>query len=120
MKCDITLNEIENSYDWKEVFGEGNEFGRQDVESLDGTATDQVRIADISEIIAAVNGENAGDAWIGVFKMKDGRYLAASGWCDYTGWAKEAVIELHPNQFVTEKDWDSFDPEMGSHLDDKE
>ena len=37
-------------------------------------------------VIAAVNGENEYSHWIGVFKLKDGRFLIANGQCDYTGW----------------------------------
>ncbi len=41
---------------------------------------------DIAEIIAAVNGKNDRDSWLGVFLLKDGRFLVAEGSCDYTGW----------------------------------
>mgnify|MGYP005999294605 CR=1 FL=1 len=85
--CEISLPELVNDFDWREVFGQG--FGGntdQDVESLDGTDTSVCPIEDVVEIIAAANGENDGDEWLGVFRMRDGRLLAACGSCDYTGW----------------------------------
>jgi hypothetical protein len=91
MKIEIVLEALREDYDWGEVFGEGT--GRnctQDVESLDGTSTDTVLRKDVAEIIAAVNGENDGDEWVGVFRMNDGRFLAAVGSCDYTGWDCQA------------------------------
>jgi len=76
----------EDDYDWTEVFGQGDGGNcTQDVESLDGTHTEVCRIKDIDTIIALVNGENDGDEWIGVFLLRDGRYLAAVGACDLTG-----------------------------------
>jgi hypothetical protein len=95
MVCEITLENLEGSYDWEEVFGEGNGGNcTQDVESLDGTSTSQVRRSDVVEIIAAVNGENDGDDWIGVFRLNDGRFLVAAGGCDYTGWDCQASNTL--------------------------
>ena len=90
-----TREEICQSYDWEEVFGEGC-GGNCDgtVESLDNTECSSVRRDDIEEVIASVNGENDGDEWIGVFRMNDGRYLVAVGSCDYTGWDCQAGNHL--------------------------
>ena len=85
--CEITLAELPTDYDWREVFGQGGGGNcNQDVESLDGTDTAVCPIEDVIEILAAVNGENDEQEWIGVFRMKDRRFLAACGSCDYTGW----------------------------------
>lgn len=60
-----------------------------------GVATDAtVERADVTSIIAAVNGENDGPDWLGVFTLKDGRFLVASGGCDYTGWDCQAGNNL--------------------------
>ncbi len=48
------------------------------MESLDDTPTDAVFRKDVVEILAAVNGYNDGDEWVGVFRMKDGRFLVAA------------------------------------------
>lgn len=86
-----TLEDLLESDDWEEVFGEGSGGNcTQDVESLDGTFCNPCWRAGVYKIIAAVNGENDGDEWIGVFLMRDGRYLAAAGSCDYTGWDCQA------------------------------
>src|SRR5262245_40809954 len=89
-KTEITLEQLMDSYDWGEVFGEGS-GGNTDKQTdsipdhsdIDTTPPNR---SDVSGILAAVNGENDEDEWIGVFKLKDGRYLIASGSCDYTGW----------------------------------
>lgn len=83
----VDLSEILSSYDWEECFGEGS-GGNCDgtVESHDGTPCDPVTRADIVEVIAAFNGENDAADWCGVFLLKDGRYVAVVGGCDYTGW----------------------------------
>lgn len=41
---------------------------------------------DVKKIVAIKNGINDESNWLGVFELKDGRYLFAGGWCDYTGW----------------------------------
>lgn len=87
MRIETTLSEVLCSYDWEEAFGEGDGGNcTQDVESLDGTSVDKCLRADIAEVLATVEGENDGADWIGVFRMKDGRYLAVVAGCDYTGW----------------------------------
>jgi hypothetical protein len=86
-KKDITLDELRSSYDWEEVFGEGSGGNTtRDIDSIDGTGTSPFTRQDVVEVIAAVNGENDGSEWVGVFRLADDRYLAAMGWCDYTGW----------------------------------
>lgn len=95
MITEITIKELREDYDWSEVFGEGGGGNcSQDVESLDGTSTDVCMRSDVAEIIGAVNGVNDGDEWVGVFRMADGRYLAAVGSCDYTGWDCRAANTL--------------------------
>lgn len=86
----MTLDELAASYDWREVFGEGN--GGNTDKVLDacppGAEVDLTppTIADVAEVVASADGENDEAEWVGVFRLKDGRFLVASGWCDYTGW----------------------------------
>lgn len=95
---EITIDELLASYDWAEVFADessGNTDKRTDI----APPGNQVSIepasrSDVAEIIAAVNGENDGQDWLGVFLLKDGRYLVASGGCDYTGWDCQASNNL--------------------------
>lgn len=87
MKIEADLSEILSSYDWAEVFGEGDGGNcTQDVESLDGTLTDFVLRKNILEVLASANGENDGASWICVVRLNDGRFAACEGSCDYTGW----------------------------------
>ena len=88
---EITLAALVEDYDWGEVFGEGT-GGNCDKSKIDacppGAKIDLTppNRADVVEVIAAVNGENDGPNWVGLFRLKDGRILLASGGCDYTGW----------------------------------
>lgn len=87
---EIDLPELLDDYDWSEVFGEGsggNCTNKTDAcppgASID--CTPPIR-ADVESVLATVNGERDQDEWVGVFKLKDGRFLLATGSCDYTGW----------------------------------
>lgn len=93
--CEITVGELGESYDWEEVFGEGDggNCGGQ-IDPIADCDTSPVCRALVSEVVAAVEGENDGDEWIGLFKLHDGRWLVACGWCDYTGWDCQAGNSL--------------------------
>lgn len=82
MKIDLAT--FCESYDWREAFAVADP-----VESVPpGTnhRTDKFRPDEVAEVIAAVEGENDGDSWVGVFRLSDGRFVTVSAWCDYTGW----------------------------------
>lgn len=90
---EITLESLLTSYDWENVFGEkgcygGGNVGDETDPCPPGSDVDTAPPTrkDVKEIIAAVNGQNDEESWIGVFLLRDGRYLFAYGWCDYTGW----------------------------------
>ena len=88
---EITTEELLNDCDWAHVFGEANEPNcdatPEPLPPEDASVDlSMPKRSDVAEIIAAVNGENDSDAWDGVFRLNDGRYLLASGSCDYTGW----------------------------------
>ena len=88
---EVSLSALGTDYDWAEVFGEGT-GGNCDKSKIDacppGAKIDLTppSRSDVIEVIAAVNGENDGPNWVGLFRLKDGRILLASGGCDYTGW----------------------------------
>lgn len=71
-----------DDYDWQQAFF----FASPDAVVDDNVSTESFGIDDVDEIIAAEEGENDGDSWLGVFKLKDGRYAMLDAWCDYTGW----------------------------------
>lgn len=95
---EIELDELINDYDWEEVFGEGNGGNCNGVIQVipPGAPVNSSGVSrtKVVEIIAAVNGENDGNDWVGLFLLDDGRYLIAEGGCDYTGWDCQAGNSL--------------------------
>lgn len=93
MNIEIDIEGLD-SYDWAEVFGEGSggntDKTTEPVPPGSDVSSEPAYIADVEEVIAAVHGENDGEDWVGVFRLKDGRYLVAAGGCDYTGWDCQA------------------------------
>lgn len=91
--------EFFQDYNWREAFGY---VGEPDTEARGHTVHALSRAAgatcsinpitcdDVAEIIAASAGERDEHSWIGVFRIRDGRYLFVSAWCDYTGWDCQA------------------------------
>lgn len=104
---EITLEQLVSDYDWAQVFADEN-AGNVDKTTHAAPPHSLVDLtppsrSDVAEIIAAVNGENDGADWLGVFRLKDGRYLVASGGCDYTGWDCRAG-----NNLMVAKDWNDL------------
>lgn len=66
----MTIQEMRDSFDWREAFKYSDGFNMDDV----------------AEIIASENGENDGASWVAVFALSDGRYAYLEAGCDYTGW----------------------------------
>lgn len=89
---EITLEQLQEDdfNDWAYVFGEkdGSSISNETDPCPPGSDVDTTspKRADVVEIIAAANGENDEKEWIGVFRLRDGRFLLAEGSCDYTGW----------------------------------
>lgn len=88
--CEITIEELRQDYDWAQVFADENagnvDKTTEPIPPHSTVDTSPASREDVKEILAAVNGENDGADWIGVFRLRDRRYLVASGGCDYTGW----------------------------------
>ncbi len=88
---ETSLGKLRDGYSWLEVFGEDGNAGNTGNEvdpcppDSDVDTSPPTR-ADIEVILAVSEGEHDEDSWEGVFLLKDGRFLLASGWCDYTGW----------------------------------
>lgn len=74
-----------DTYDWEHIF---NEYARPDrcVPDDTTTPTDPFTREDVETIFGLLEGDNDGPSWVGVFKLKDGRYAYLTGSCDYTGW----------------------------------
>jgi hypothetical protein len=82
-------------YDWAEVFGEGGGGNCTSIipqpqpPSYAGSLATFSR-EDVIEIYQMQDGENDGPDWIIYGRLQDGRYFAARGGCDYTGWDCQA------------------------------
>jgi hypothetical protein len=100
------MNEIPEQlkgYEWASAFCYAGERNADDVDweergYCDGNYTPTAVIGDeqvsttpftrmdVAEVIACEAGENEGPGWIGLFRLKDGRYASLEAGCDYTGW----------------------------------
>ena len=70
-------------YDWKEVF----DYAKPEpVPPEASVRADAFCIDDVEEVYSAVNGQNDGDDWVMVGRLKDGRFFMVAAYCDYTGW----------------------------------
>lgn len=80
-----------DNHDWAEVFGEGTGgnctpiFPQPQPPSYKGSLATFSR-DDVEAIIQMADGEPEELPWIIYGRLKDGRYFAARGDCDYTGW----------------------------------
>lgn len=64
------VNEFSVGGDWEYVFN----------------YTKGYKTTDVAQVIAALNGYNDGECWVGIFLMNDGVFLYVTAWCDFTGW----------------------------------
>lgn len=89
----MTMLERLDDYDWREAFGAA---GKERDTQLNGkpvvvhfakpVSVEPFDREDVAEIIAIDDGENDGENWLGVFRLKDGRFATIDAGCDYTGW----------------------------------
>ena len=79
------LKELDDN-DWAQVFADENAGNVSKDLELHGCSDAPVSREDVAEIVCMFDGDNDGPDWCGVFRLADGRFLAASGGCDYTGW----------------------------------
>ena len=77
----ISVSDL-NSYDWQEAFANAAES----IVSVDNAPTTHFSVDDVTKIISADEGENDELDWVGVFQLRDNRYVFVSAGCDYTGW----------------------------------
>lgn len=79
----MMVNERLADYDWEEAFKYA-----ETPEGVIGDATDRAAFTreDVVEVLGLRPGENDGPEWLGLFRLKDGRFAFLSAGCDYTGW----------------------------------
>jgi hypothetical protein len=73
-----------DTYDWREAFQAAYWVDPQPPGANINKASFDTN--DVAEIIAIVEGENAGDEWVACGRLNDGRYFSLRAWCDFTGW----------------------------------
>lgn len=76
------LKELED-YNWASAFQEANPPMLVINAKCSNTYFDR---EDVEHIIAMEDGVADEIDWIGIFKLKDGRFMFLSAGCDYTGW----------------------------------
>lgn len=100
MKDETVLDERIRGYDWEMAFqccgavedAEGSWptscHNTPSVSAALGStvSAEPFQRVDVAEVIATSDGENDGANWVGVFRLKDGRFAFLSAGCDYTGW----------------------------------
>lgn len=89
------MDERLNDYDWEEVFGEGTggnctAIVPQPSPLSYAGSLETFKRDDVVEIYNMQDGDNDGPDWIIYGRLKDGRFFAARGGCDYTGWGCRA------------------------------
>lgn len=82
-----SLISLQQEYDWQEAFEVCSPPEPLIEEKVDCSV---FTVQDVSEIIAIDEGENDEQDWIGLFRLKDGRYIFISAGCDFTGWDCQA------------------------------
>ena len=77
------LSELDGG-DWGEVF----KYADKPDECPPGSSVSCTSFTreDVETVFASEDGENDGDPWRMVGKLKDGRYFYIEASCDYTGW----------------------------------
>jgi hypothetical protein len=85
----ITIAQLNSDEDWKCAFADEGNYSEgnctKDIQAFNCDDSPFSR-SDVIEILAAEDGENDGPDWVGVFRLRDGRYASVSAGCDYTGW----------------------------------
>jgi hypothetical protein len=84
-----------DGYDWAEVFGEGSGGNCTPIQPNRAphdktTSNETFSRADVVKISGMSEGERDERSWVVWGKLKDGRWFAARGNCDYTGWDCQA------------------------------
>lgn len=71
-----------DTYDWEEAF----KYAHPTAVPGDAVSVEPFERTLVKRIVARAKGENAGESWVGVFELWDGRFASLEAWCDYTGW----------------------------------
>lgn len=81
----LTIDELVENYDWQEAFACAMRDELRPVPGYSGSMA-PFAVGDVAEILALSEGQNDEQSWFGAFRLKDGRFVFVSAWCDHTGW----------------------------------
>jgi hypothetical protein len=81
----VSIEEMQ-VYDWREAW----KYASPASNPITREVVKDITIDDVAEVLAASAGANDERPWLAVFRLKDGRHLFLSAWCDYTGWDCQA------------------------------
>lgn len=70
-------------WDWEHIFDHYTNPTHVRTKTARG---ESYKRTDVAKVVAAEDGANDGPEWVGLFKMRDGKWLAVRAGCDYTGW----------------------------------
>ena len=78
------LHDLKQDYDWQEAFN----FAAEAINVVHGNtcSNDGFVIDDVVRVIALDDGENDSEDWVGVFELRDGRFVFITAGCCYPGW----------------------------------
>lgn len=83
MRRELTRQQFNGSYDWKYIF---KNFAAPEPTLGFTGSLDKFERSDVAAVLGLVEGENDGADWVGVFRLRDGRFASITAGCDYTGW----------------------------------
>jgi len=79
-----------DDYDWQQIF-EGSDNDAPYTRGPTHVRTKKIvdvhyTRADVVRVIATSDGEADEREWVGLFEMRDGKFVSVRAGCDYTGW----------------------------------
>lgn len=62
--------------------------------------TQDYTIDDIERVLGVIQGQNDEESWHWILDLKNGTYVYATGYCDYTGWDCQSSMSSYPAETV--------------------
>lgn len=86
-KSSATAEHVKDDCDWQEAFKYAHEVSNPVTRE---TIKYENPIEEVAYVVAISEGSNDGPEWVGIFLMKDGKFLFLAAGCDYSGWGCQA------------------------------
>lgn len=84
----MNIEEMKQGTDWRNAFDCAYRDGGRGIVGYTGS-TAVCTLDDVQEVLAHSDGDNDGPNWIAALRLKDGRFVFLSAWCDATGFGCE-------------------------------